>query len=96
MACVLVDKPDPYVKLRVLTSPNSKQRTSFKPNETNPIWNESFTFYLNSEKKNILGTYDCIESNAYFSKKFILRYITFLDVYTYIHTYIHIYIYIYI
>lgn len=47
--------PDPYVKLRVRTSPNSKQRTSTKGDEVNPEWNEDFKFYLNPNMKNTLG-----------------------------------------
>ena len=51
----LVDTPDPCVKLRVSTSPNSRQQTTSKENDKNPEWNETFTFYLNAEKKNTLG-----------------------------------------
>lgn len=50
-----MDTPDPYVMLRVRTSPNAKQRTSTKGDDVNPEWNEQFTFYLNPEKKNVLG-----------------------------------------
>ena len=49
------ETPDPYVMLRVRTSPNSKQRTSTKGDEVNPEWNEDFKFYLNPTKKNTLG-----------------------------------------
>jgi Ca2+-dependent lipid-binding protein len=52
-----VDKPDPYVMLRVRTSPNSKQRTTTKNDNVNPEWNEDFKFYLNPKKKNILGMF---------------------------------------
>lgn len=52
-----MDKPDPYVMLRVRTSPNSKQRTTTKNDNVNPEWNEDFKFYLNSKKKNILGMF---------------------------------------
>ena len=49
--------PDPYVILRVRTSPNAKQQTSVKRHHTNPEWNESFMFYLNPKKKNTLGSF---------------------------------------
>ena len=48
---------DPYVILRVRTSPNSKQRTTTKDDEVNPEWNEDFKFYLNPEKENTLGVF---------------------------------------
>ncbi|XP_046839790.1 cytosolic phospholipase A2-like [Xenia sp. Carnegie-2017] len=48
------DVPDPYVILRVRTSPNSKQKTTTKSNTYNPVWNETFRFYLHNEKKNTL------------------------------------------
>ncbi len=41
--------------LRVRTSPNSKQKTTTKDDQVNPIWNEDFKFYLNPQKRNILG-----------------------------------------
>ncbi|CAB4037076.1 cytosolic phospholipase A2 [Paramuricea clavata] len=40
--------------LRVRSSPNAKQRTTTKGDDVNPRWNETFKFYLNPEKKNIL------------------------------------------
>ncbi|CAB4029780.1 cytosolic phospholipase A2-like isoform X1, partial [Paramuricea clavata] len=49
-----MDTPDPYVMLRVRSSPNAKQRTTTKGDDVNPRWNETFKFYLNPEKKNIL------------------------------------------
>ncbi|XP_028401055.1 cytosolic phospholipase A2-like [Dendronephthya gigantea] len=49
-----VDTPDPYVMLRVRTSPNAKQKTTTKKNQMNPKWNQEFKFYLNLEKKNTL------------------------------------------
>ena len=42
--------------LRVRSSPNAKQQTTTKGDDVNPVWNETFTFYLNPEKKNKLGT----------------------------------------
>jgi hypothetical protein len=34
---------------------NSKQQTTVKSDTYNTVWNESFTFYLNHDKKNTLG-----------------------------------------
>ena len=51
---LLKPKPDPYVMLRIRTSPNSMQQTTVKSNAYDPVWNESFTFYLNDDKKNTL------------------------------------------
>ncbi|XP_028398219.1 cytosolic phospholipase A2-like [Dendronephthya gigantea] len=48
------ETPDPYVMLRVHTSPNSRQRTKVQSDTYNPVWNESFTFYLHHDKKNTL------------------------------------------
>ena len=47
--------PDPYVILRVRTSPNAKQQTSVIRDNKDPEWNENFMFYLNPDKKNTLG-----------------------------------------
>ena len=52
-----IGTPDPYVILRVRTSPNSKQRTTTKDDEVNPEWNEDFKFYLNPKKENTLGVF---------------------------------------
>ncbi|CAB3987287.1 cytosolic phospholipase A2, partial [Paramuricea clavata] len=46
--------PDPYVTLRVRTSPNAKQQTSVQHENIDPEWNENFLFYLNPDKKNTL------------------------------------------
>ena len=50
-----VETPDPYVLLRVHTSPNRQQKTSVKSNTYDPVWNETFKFYLHERKKNTLG-----------------------------------------
>lgn len=47
----MVDKPDPYVKLRVAGSPNAMQRTKPIANEVNPKWNAEFKFFLVKERK---------------------------------------------
>ncbi|XP_028398268.1 cytosolic phospholipase A2-like [Dendronephthya gigantea] len=48
------ETPDPYVMLRVRSSPNAKQTTTTKRDDVNPVWNEDFEFYLNPEQKNVL------------------------------------------
>ncbi|KAK3600352.1 hypothetical protein CHS0354_015949 [Potamilus streckersoni] len=50
----LLDVPDPYLKLQIRTSPNGIQRTTTKDNDVNPIWNETFKFYINLCAKNQL------------------------------------------
>ncbi|XP_060074734.1 cytosolic phospholipase A2-like [Ylistrum balloti] len=42
----LMDTPDPYVTLYIKTAPNCLQKTSIKDNDINPVWNETFTFYI--------------------------------------------------
>ena len=51
---MLVDTPDPYVKLLIPTSPNGKRRTKVQRNTSNPVWDESFYFYLRTEQLNLL------------------------------------------
>ena len=75
VSCI-VETPDPFVILRVRTSPNSRQQTNTLSDTYNPVWNESFTFYLNHDKKNTLGMlstilelnclpqYSCLHSTA--------------------------------
>lgn len=41
--------------LRIRSSPNAKQKTTTKGDDVNPVWNEEFTFYLNPDRKNVLG-----------------------------------------
>ena len=41
--------------LRVHTSPNRQQKTSVKSDTYDPVWNETFKFYLHEKKKNTLG-----------------------------------------
>uniref|UniRef100_A0A0P4VYZ5 Phospholipase A2 n=1 Tax=Scylla olivacea TaxID=85551 RepID=A0A0P4VYZ5_SCYOL len=47
----LMDTPDPYVVLRIPGSSNSCKRTSHVDNCTNPIWDESFHFFLDPSKE---------------------------------------------
>lgn len=50
-----VDIPDPYVTVSIKTSPHGTQRTKHLDNDVNPVWNETFTFYLNPNIDNVLG-----------------------------------------
>ncbi|KAK7094705.1 cytosolic phospholipase A2-like isoform X2 [Littorina saxatilis] len=50
----LVDTPDPYIILYIKDSPNGWQQTTVKDNDTRPIWNETFTFFLDSNNDNTL------------------------------------------
>ncbi|CAH1786701.1 unnamed protein product [Owenia fusiformis] len=50
----MIDTPDPYVQLRVPASVSGRKRTAYKNNDVNPVWNESFKFTLDQNKKNKL------------------------------------------
>ncbi|XP_069186264.1 cytosolic phospholipase A2 [Procambarus clarkii] len=50
----IMDTPDPYVILKIPGSSNSSKRTSHVDNCTNPIWDESFHFYLDPSKEHNL------------------------------------------
>ncbi|PAA57450.1 hypothetical protein BOX15_Mlig023408g2 [Macrostomum lignano] len=49
-----IDKPDPYVQLKIPSSPTGVKRTSCIENNSDPMWNESFTFLLDGAKENVL------------------------------------------
>ncbi|KAK7090826.1 cytosolic phospholipase A2-like [Littorina saxatilis] len=49
-----LDTPDPYVKLRVKTAPEGRQRTRTIDDSINPVWNETFTFFLAFSEENVL------------------------------------------
>ena len=44
-----------YVSLRVKTAPDKNRKTRAKPSDTNPTWQDCFTFLLDEKKENILG-----------------------------------------
>lgn len=50
----LMDTPDPYVVLWIPGSSNASKRTSHVDNCTNPIWDETFHFYLDPSKQHTL------------------------------------------
>ena len=41
-----VDTPDPYIKVDVKNAPNGKKQTKAIDNKKDPVWNETFNFYL--------------------------------------------------
>ncbi|KAL4218780.1 Cytosolic phospholipase A2 [Mactra antiquata] len=49
-----LDIPDPYVTVSIKTSPHGTQRTKHLDNDVNPVWNETFKFYLNPNVDNVL------------------------------------------
>ncbi|XP_063423775.1 cytosolic phospholipase A2-like [Mytilus trossulus] len=53
-AADLMDTPDPFVSLYIKTSPNCLQKTKTVDNEVNPVWDETFQFYLDPRDNNEL------------------------------------------
>ncbi|XP_021097559.1 cytosolic phospholipase A2 delta isoform X1 [Heterocephalus glaber] len=56
----LLSEADPYVILQLPTSPGMKFRTKTVSNSSHPVWNETFSFLIQSRVKNVLelGIYD--------------------------------------
>lgn len=52
---LIVDKPDPYVILKVPGSPSGSKKTKYFNNTSSPTWNQSFTFILDPQKTYCLG-----------------------------------------
>lgn len=50
----LYDTPDPFLKLVMKSSPEGKKWTTVKTDDPNPVWHETFTFYVNFQQANIL------------------------------------------
>lgn len=50
-----MDIPDPYVTVTIKTSPHGVQKTKHKDNDINPVWDETFKFYLNPAIENEVG-----------------------------------------
>ncbi|CAH1786699.1 unnamed protein product [Owenia fusiformis] len=59
----LMDTPDPYVRLRLPNSPDGRRKTMHYDNEINPKWEESFRFYLDTDKNNTLYL-DLMDANV--------------------------------
>ena len=51
---VLVDTPDPYVKLFIPTAPNGRKKTQTISSSKNPVWNKEFKFLIDKELENVL------------------------------------------
>ncbi|XP_049754945.1 cytosolic phospholipase A2 delta [Elephas maximus indicus] len=50
----LLSEADPYVILQLPTVPGTKFKTKTVTNSNNPVWNETFTFRIQSQVKNVL------------------------------------------
>ncbi|XP_068820059.1 cytosolic phospholipase A2 delta [Capricornis sumatraensis] len=50
----LLSEADPYVILQLTTAPGTKFKTKTVTNSSHPVWNETFTFLIQGEVKNIL------------------------------------------
>ena len=53
-AADLMDTPDPFVSLYIKNAPNCFQKTTTKDNDVNPVWNETFKFYIDPREQNEL------------------------------------------
>ncbi|BFZ06037.1 hypothetical protein BsWGS_09076 [Bradybaena similaris] len=60
----LYDIPDPYINLVLRSSPEGRKSTTVKEDDPNPVWNETFTFFINFTQANVLEI-SLMESNAY-------------------------------
>ncbi|EQB77552.1 cytosolic phospholipase A2 delta [Camelus ferus] len=54
-----VSEADPYVTLQLLTAPGMKFRTKTVTNSSHPVWNETFTFLIQRQVKNVLELSVC-------------------------------------
>ncbi|XP_065797485.1 cytosolic phospholipase A2 delta [Muntiacus reevesi] len=50
----LLSEADPYVVLQLATAPGTKFKTKTVTNSSHPVWNETFTFLIQSQVKNVL------------------------------------------
>ncbi|KAM6181714.1 cytosolic phospholipase A2 delta [Erethizon dorsatum] len=50
----VLSEADPYVILQLPTSPGTKFRTKTVSNSSHPVWNETFSFLIQSQVKNVL------------------------------------------
>ncbi|XP_012946331.1 cytosolic phospholipase A2, partial [Aplysia californica] len=50
----LVDTPDPYIILNMTNSPHHWRKTSVKDNDINPVWEETFDFWLDPDQEHTL------------------------------------------
>ncbi|XP_041356392.1 cytosolic phospholipase A2-like [Gigantopelta aegis] len=68
-----IDTPDPYISLRVRTAPEGRKRTKTIDNTQNPIWNETFTFYLDFRERNTLQI-TLMEANTFIDQQLGTQY----------------------
>ena len=47
--------PDPYVTVRLLGTPNPIQKTKHISKTCDPEWNETFQFYMDPKKDQVIG-----------------------------------------
>ena len=52
---IVVDTPDPYVQVNIPGSRTSSKKTSYKNNEFNPQWDETFKFHIDLKKAPTIG-----------------------------------------
>uniref|UniRef100_A0A8C6D6V3 Phospholipase A2 n=1 Tax=Moschus moschiferus TaxID=68415 RepID=A0A8C6D6V3_MOSMO len=50
----LLSEADPYVILQLPTAPGTKFKTKTVTNSSHPVWNETFTFLIQGQVKNVL------------------------------------------
>ncbi|XP_062946135.1 cytosolic phospholipase A2 delta [Cynocephalus volans] len=50
----LLSEADPYVILQLPTTPGTKFKTKTVTNSSHPVWNETFSFLIQSQVKNVL------------------------------------------
>ncbi|XP_055485469.1 cytosolic phospholipase A2 delta isoform X2 [Psammomys obesus] len=58
----LLSTVDPYVALQLTTAPGVKFKTQTVTSATHPVWNETFSFLIQSQVKNILELTVCAEN----------------------------------
>ncbi|XP_047398344.1 cytosolic phospholipase A2 delta [Sciurus carolinensis] len=57
----LLSEVDPYVILQMSTTPGTKFKTKTVTNSSHPVWNETFSFLIQSQVKNVLELSICDE-----------------------------------
>ncbi|KAK6195024.1 hypothetical protein SNE40_000542 [Patella caerulea] len=75
----LMDTPDPYVILSIKTAPNSWQKTTVKDNDINPVWDETFTFFLDPVNDNVLEI-SLMDANYTIDEHLCMREISLNDI----------------
>ncbi|XP_004687613.1 PREDICTED: cytosolic phospholipase A2 delta [Condylura cristata] len=60
----LLSEADPYVTLHFPTAPGTKFKTKTVTDSSHPVWNESFSFLIQSRVKNVLELTVCDEDSV--------------------------------